>query len=217
MEWGQHRHFFAAAADNYWRRLLRYLILCSSLVFLMAGGQVAHAANARRQLEVQNHTSEPVRVFVFYHTISQAGQWGWYNTDNKTTWLLDPGERTTLVDQGFILNADLIRIRARAEQSGRTWDWGELFIGSAGRGPSRLLGKTLFTVWAEDGLPLFSNRHTRRQLAVKNETADTLTICVAYHTYLSDGTWGWQNTDCKHNWTFKPGQHSYLIPASRRA
>jgi hypothetical protein len=180
------------------------------MVFLLAGGQVAHAANARRQLEVQNHTSEPVRVFVAYHTITNSGQWVWRNADFSRWWILKPGQRSALNDQGFIINADLIRIWARGEKSGRTWDWGELFIGSAARGPSRVVGKTLFTIWSEDGLPLFSNRHTRRQVAVKNATSETLIICVAYHTYRPDGTWGWQNTDCNVHWTFKPGEHSYL-------
>lgn len=185
-------------------------LLLFALALLAAGGQAAEAVNARRQLEVQNHTAEPVRVFVAYHSVTPSGQWVWGNADMDRSWVLQPGERTTLNDHGFTINADLIRIRAEALNSGRKWDWGELFIGSAARGPSRVVGKTLFTIWAEDGLPLFSDRHTRRQIAVKNDTGETLHICVAYHTRLSDGKWGWKNTDCNVHWTFEPGQHSYL-------
>lgn len=206
------------SASGGWQRVHHWVALCAiALVAIaVASPPAAHAANARRQLEVQNHTSEPVRVFVAYHSITPGERWEWFNTDDTTSWLLQPGQRTLLVDRGFKINADLVRIRARAEKTGRTWNWGEVFIGSAAPGPSRVVGKTLLTVWAEDGLAQFSDRHTRRTLAVKNETKETLTICVAYHTRTAEGSWGWQNPDCQSNWTFKPGEHSNLAIDNKR-
>ncbi len=52
------------------------------LLLTFAWSQSAYGEEARRQLEVQNHTSEPVRVFVAYHTITAQGQWRWFNTDD---------------------------------------------------------------------------------------------------------------------------------------
>lgn len=193
------------------RRPAVHLALVGLFILAVAGANTAHAANARRQIEVQNHTAEPVRVFVAYHSILPSGQWGWFNTDDTTTWVLLPGERTTLVDRGFTINGDIARIRARGENSGRKWDWGEQFIGANSRGPSKVIGKTLLTVWSEEGLPLFSDRHTRRSLAVKNSTAKTLVVCVVYHTREADRQWGWKNPGCQTHWTLKPGDHSNLL------
>ncbi len=206
------------SASGGWQRVHHWVALCAiALVAIaVASPPAAHAANARRQLEVQNHTAEPVRVFVAYHSITPGERWEWFNTDDTTSWLLQPGQRTLLVDRGFKINADLVRIRARAEKTGRQWNWGEVLIGVAGRGHSRVVGKTLFTIWAEEGLPLFSNRHTRSNLAVKNETAETLTVCVAYHTRDAEGAWGWQNTDCGVHWVIAPGKHSYLKHNGKR-
>lgn len=187
------------------------LALLGFFILAVLGAHKAHAANARRQIEVQNHTAEPVRVFVSYHSILPSGQWGWFNTDDTTTWVLLPGERTTLVDRGFTINGDIARIRARGENSGRQWDWGEQFIGANSRGPSRVIGKTLLTVWSEEGLPLFSDRHTRRSLAVKNSTSKTIVVCVVYHTREADGEWEWKNPGCRTHWTLKPGDHSNLL------
>ena len=181
------------------------------LALSVAWSQNAYGEDARRQLEVQNHTSEPVRVFVAYHTITAQGQWTWFNTNDATSWVLQPGERTTLKDREFTINADLIRIRARGEQTGRAWDWGEHFIGEAARGRSRLIGKKLFTIWAEDGLHLFSDRHTRRTLSIRNSTSETLAVCMAYHTRAAGGGWGWQNADCAQSWYLGPGERSYPL------
>lgn len=176
----------------------------------------ARADTARRKLIVQNHTSEPVRVFVAYHSITTSGRWGWFNTDDTTSWVLQPGQRSALNDRGFVVNADMVRVRARGERSGRTWDWGESFIGEAARGASKVIGQTLLTVWAEDGLALFSDRHTRRQLQIANATGEALHVCIAYHTRDASGSWGWRNADCRRNWLYAPGELSFAASGPQR-
>ena len=199
-------------ASGGWRRVHHWGVWCAIalVAFAVASPQAAQAANSRSQIEIQNHTIEPVRVFVAYRSISPNGQFGWFNTKDETTWVLQPGDRTLLVDRGFTVNADIIRIRARGEKTGRQWNWGQLFIGSFVRGASRVKGKKLFTIWTEEGLAQFSDRHTRRTIAVKNETKETLTVCVAYHAKAAKGAWGWQNTKCETPSTFKPGEKRTL-------
>jgi len=83
----------------------------------------------RRYIKVENGTSETLTVWLGYHTKSKDGKWGWYDYNLQAkTWTIEPGKESLLRDGGFIINANVIRIKAKSS-SGKTWGPAEVFIG----------------------------------------------------------------------------------------
>lgn len=86
--------------------------------------------HTRRYLQVVNATSEPLTVYVGYHTKTDSGKWAWFDYDlTGGSWTIQPGEESFLEDSdGFVINGDAVHIKA-ISPSGKKWGPEDVFIG----------------------------------------------------------------------------------------
>ena len=103
------------------RRPAVHLALVGLFILAVAGANTAHAANARRQIEVQNHTAKTLVVCVVYHTREADRQWGWKNPGCQTHWTLRPGDHSNLLHDNEQVTANAIKISARDEARTLLW------------------------------------------------------------------------------------------------
>lgn len=79
----------------------------------------------RRYLAVTNDSSEPIKVYVQYHTLGSDGQWRWYpdgyQNGTAVVFDLDNGSTWNLYHDEYRILSDRVKIWAVGKNSGDTW------------------------------------------------------------------------------------------------
>ena len=80
----------------------------------------------RKVVRIRNNTSETVKVFLKYHTLTDKAELKWYpDAPDKETWAtytFAPGEEAFVEHDGFRINADRLRLFICNEDRTHVWD-----------------------------------------------------------------------------------------------
>ena len=80
-----------------------------------------------RELVIHNDTKETIEVYVRYYTINDEDKWEWFPNEpgDDAEWagpfLFEPGEKSTLQDGDFVIDASKCQIKATSKDSNAKW------------------------------------------------------------------------------------------------